>query len=130
MQILGKNSFFKFWTRMLVEGYLYKLQTSQFVSFCIYVHLFISKNMFSPPKTCFSGNKTLNLFFAEICITFLAFFLFPLFLHQNFEKAYFNQCLECAAPKCWLKYTTSKRLCENHCVITDFGKFENKFLLL
>ena len=30
-----------------------------------------------------------------------------IFLCENFEKAYFEQRLDCAAPKCCLKYTTT-----------------------
>ena len=32
--------------------------------------------------------------------------LFTFFVQKNVKKAYFNQLLECAAPKCWPKYTT------------------------
>ena len=28
-------------------------------------------------------------------------------VQKSIEKAYFNQCLECASPKCWSKYTTT-----------------------
>ena len=31
------------------------------------------------------------------------FFSFSAFLHTNIEKAYLEQCLECAAPKGWTK---------------------------
>ena len=33
------------------------------------------------------------------------FACFHLFTTKNIENAYFDQRLECAAPKCWLKYT-------------------------
>ena len=46
-------------------------------------------------------------------IIMLCFPHFPSFLHQNLAKTCqkhgkgnFDQRLECAAPKCWLKYTT------------------------
>ena len=32
--------------------------------------------------------------------------LYLAFLQKNTENDYFNQCLECAAPKRWSKYTT------------------------
>ena len=38
-------------------------------------------------------------------IKFLAFsFSFQLFSTKNIESTYFDQCLECAAPKCCLKF--------------------------
>ena len=38
---------------------------------------------------------------------FLAFLAFLVaFCVKKFEKAYFDQCLECAAPNRWLQYTT------------------------
>ena len=43
--------------------------------------------------------------FESINILFLIFF--QLFGMKNNEKAYFNQRLECAAPKHWSKYTTT-----------------------
>ena len=33
--------------------------------------------------------------------------LFKVFCTKNDENYYFNQRLECAAPKCWSKYTTA-----------------------
>ena len=44
-----------------------------------------------------------NMFSAKICCKFLAFFSF---LQKNAENDYFDQRLECAAPKRWSKYTT------------------------
>ena len=37
---------------------------------------------------------------------FSNFFLFSAFCMKNVKQVYFDQCLECAAPKCWSKYTT------------------------
>ena len=73
-------------------------------------------NCFIPPKMSFFiffGNKTVyqrlgatqkNVFFARICCKFLAFL--ELFCRKNSENDYFDQHLECAAPKRWSKYTT------------------------
>ena len=36
------------------------------------------------------------------------FLLFQFFCSKNAENDYFDQRLECAAPKRWLKYTTGK----------------------
>ena len=38
------------------------------------------------------------------CCKFIAFLAF---CRKNAENDYFNQCLECAAPKRWSKYTTT-----------------------
>ena len=43
-------------------------------------------------------------FFAKICCKFLAFLSF--LAEKNAENDYFDQPLECAAPKRWSKYTT------------------------
>ena len=43
--------------------------------------------------------------FAKICCKFLAFL--NLFCLKNAENDYFDQRLECAAPKLWSKYTTA-----------------------
>ena len=43
------------------------------------------------------------MIFAKICCNYLAF---SAFLHKNAENDYFDQRLECAAPKRWSKYTT------------------------
>ena len=45
-------------------------------------------------------------FFASCCLIFLLFIPFYIFHAKNVKK-YFDQCLECAGPKCWLKYTKS-----------------------
>ena len=46
-------------------------------------------------------------FLEKFCIKFLAFSsFFRGFFAKNVQKAYFNQCLECPAPKCRSKYTT------------------------
>ena len=90
---------------------------SQKICFHCFSHLYVSKNMFSPLKTSFfSGNKTLNKrsganskthFLLKFATNFLLFlFFFQLFCTKNAEKAYFDQCLEWAAPKRWLKYST------------------------
>ena len=97
-------------TRMLVKCFIHRKYV-----FIVFSHLYVSKNMFSPLKTSFfSGNKTLNKrsganskTLAKICNKFLTFsFFFQLFCTKNAEKAYFDQCLEWAAPKRWLKYST------------------------
>ena len=49
--------------------------------------------------------KLKNVFFAKFCCKFLAYLRF--FCTTNAENYYFNQRLECAAPKCWSKYTTA-----------------------
>ena len=38
------------------------------------------------------------------------FFFYQLYSIKNVEKAYFDQHLECAAPKRWLKYKTLKNI--------------------
>ena len=43
-------------------------------------------------------------FLQQICCKFVAFL--KLFCSKNAENDYFDQRLECAAPKCWSKYTT------------------------
>ena len=49
----------------------------------------------------------LNFIFAKFCIKLVTFSSFiQLFCSKCTEKAYFNQHLDCAAPKHWLKYTT------------------------
>ena len=50
------------------------------------------------------GCKLKKNFFAQFCLNFLAFGY--IFVQKTWKKAYFDQCLECAAPKRWLKYTT------------------------
>ena len=43
----------------------------------------------------------------EVILHCSCFFLhFQLIRMKNVKKAYFNQHLECVAPKCWLKYST------------------------
>ena len=70
--------------------------------------LFVSKNMFLPLKTLnqhFDANLKKHLF-AKFCSKFHAFSYFFSFLAQkNIKRAYFDQGLECAAPKCWSTYT-------------------------
>ena len=39
---------------------------------------------------------------------FSNFFLFSAFCMKNVKQVHFDQCLECAAPECWSKYTTLK----------------------
>ena len=51
---------------------------------------------------CFLQNLPANFFL------FIAFF--KLLNTKNLKNAYFEQCLECAAPKCWSKYTTTNFL--------------------
>ena len=45
--------------------------------------------------------------FASFCLNFPSFCSFLNFSFIKFEKAYFNQHLESAAPKHWSKYTTT-----------------------
>ena len=98
--------------------------------FHTFLYLFVSENVFLPMKTCFfSRNKPTNqhlvaspnkCFFASFCLN-----LFPFvpFLHysQIIEKPYFDQGLECTAPKRWLKYTSSE--VENKQILFKFGRF-------
>ena len=45
---------------------------------------------------------------AKFVIYFLAFSsFFNFFAQKNMDKEYFDQHLDCRAPKCWLKCTTS-----------------------
>ena len=44
-------------------------------------------------------NKKITFKLRQVCS-------FSAFQHKHVEKAYFHQHLECAAPKCWSKYTT------------------------
>ena len=52
------------------------------------------------------ANSLINTFFSILC--------------QKCEKAYFDQRVECVAPKSWLKYTTSR---------CHFLRFVNFFLI-
>ena len=80
--------------------------------------------MFLEEKAHFLGNKTVdqpsganlkkNCFFAKICCKFLAFF--KVFCSKNIENDYFEQRLECAAPKRWSKYTTANWLSSNYLI--------------
>ena len=47
-----------------------------------------------------------NLFCQNFASIFSLFLPFSAFSHQKHGKAYFDQHLECAAPKCRSKYTT------------------------
>ena len=63
-------------------------------------------------KSCFWGNKTLNLCFGAnlkkpfFVPNLLLFYVFWLFSTKNAENDYFNQRVRCAGPKRWSKYTT------------------------
>ena len=55
-----------------------------------------------------SGAISKKNYFAKLCVNFVSFSsFFWLSDRRNVEKAYFDQHLECAAPKCWSKYTTA-----------------------
>ena len=54
----------------------------------------------------FSGNETHSIFLLNFAANSYFFFLFHLVCTTNAEKAYFDQHLECSAPKHWSKYTT------------------------
>ena len=60
----------------------------------------------SPASRC----KPKTQLFASFLLLFVPFcsflFLCNMFLAKNVKNAYFNQRLECAAPKQWSKYTT------------------------
>ena len=79
-------------------------------------------------KKLFFWNKTFGqrfganykkLFFAEICSKFVYFLHFFAF---NTENDYFDQNLGCAAPKCWLKYTTTHLLLLRNTIMITFAK--------
>ena len=91
---------------------------------------FFSKNTFLPMTSCksydfvsntgqniekssFFGNKTVDQRFGAnlkkhvFCKNLLQIYcFFKLFCTKNAENDYFDQRLECTAPKCWSKYTT------------------------
>ena len=50
--------------------------------------------------------KHKNPYCAKFCKKFVPFSSFSAFCTKTVEKAYFDQCLKCAASKCWLKYST------------------------
>ena len=72
------------------------------------------------PQPWFGWKLKKTFVFAEFCFSFLAFscffflflpfssffFLFQHFCVKNVEKVYFDQRLECEAPKHWSKYAT------------------------
>ena len=49
-----------------------------------------------------------NIFWPNFPSIFYLFFPLLSFLAQKLIMAYFFQSFECAAPKCWLKYTTNE----------------------
>ena len=55
---------------------------------------------------CKLKNLFVCLILLQICYFFYFFYFFSAFCIKNAVNDYFNQCLGCAAPKCWLKYTT------------------------
>ena len=71
------------------------------------VSLVHSPDLFFGSKTADQhfGEMQKKLFFTEICCKILALLRF--FCSKNPENVYFNQRLECAAPKRWSKYTTA-----------------------
>ena len=65
------------------------------------IYLFSLK---TPVDQCFGANLK-NMFFCRILLQISCFLkLFPV---KNIKIAYFDQRLECAAPKRWSKYTTN-----------------------
>ena len=101
---------------------LLSYQLPVFTFYCsgllLYKILCSYKILFSLLKRYFSGNKTLDQhpgankkkhLFAKFWNTFLAFSsFFSFFDTKNIEKVYFDQHLECTAPKHWSKYTTHR----------------------
>ena len=61
---------------------------------------------FIPRKTCFLWQKGVKYLSTSVISKKKYFLLFLPFWQEVIEKAYFDQCLECAAPKRWSKYTT------------------------
>ena len=74
--------------------------------------LFIGKNVFFEKKAHFFGNKTVDQRFGAnlkkrvFCKNLLKISCSSSFLQKTAENDYFDQRLECAAPKRWSKYTT------------------------
>ena len=64
--------------------------------------LFIVKKVVLEEKASFGANLK-NMFLQNFAANFLLFF--QLFAIKNVKIAYFNQRLDCAAPKRWSKYT-------------------------
>ena len=64
-----------------------------------------------------------HFFLPKLTLNFLLFCVFQLFSTINAESDYFNQCLGCAAPKCWSKYTAQevKKFCLVLEVVDDSG---------
>ena len=69
---------------------------------------FANKLQFSKvpdPRLCV--NQRLGISLNSTLLPNFFFFIIILGKHvENTEKGVLGQCLECAAPKCWSKYTT------------------------
>ena len=79
-QYYAKNMFFEFANNLLMRVLL--LEKKQLTSIWM---------------------QTQKTKFFLICLNFLGFFPFCVFCAKH-KKAYFDQRLECTAPKCWSKY--------------------------
>ena len=77
--------------------YIMPIQNTLNVQTILSYHICLHQNagllFYSPQKTCFWQNFAAN------------FLLFLVFRTKNAENDYFNQHLECTAPKRWSKYT-------------------------
>ena len=85
--------------------------------------LFIGKNVFLEKKLIFWGIKQSTSWYKLKKMCFLQNFAanFLIFCTKNAENDYFDQHLECAAPKRWLKYTTSGCFsCLPYCYAENF----------
>ena len=98
-------------TRMLVKCFIHR----KYVFIVFHTFMYLRTCFHHWKQVFFSGNKTLNKrsganskthFLLKFATNFLFSFFFQLFCTKNAEKAYVDQCLEWAAPKCWLKYST------------------------
>ena len=82
------------------------LQSNVHFFFSFFVS-FIFGNFASLTESLYNFLSQFN-FFAKFCCKFFPFFqILKLFSAKHVVNGYFDQSLECAAPKCWLKYTAT-----------------------
>ena len=84
---------------LLVKIILFSIAASFSIFFC---HKWKKKK--AEKIFCFKNRVLVDIyqiFFLNFSILYQIF----CFFHKNFEKAYFDQCLVCTAPKFWSKYT-------------------------
>ena len=92
-------------TKMLYTS-IYLMEDKNFPGCNTLTHVFI-QNLFNVISLDQRLGETKIKSFYLILLQFSCFFfLFSAFICEKHLEAYFDQCLECAEPKRWSKYTT------------------------